>query len=137
MKTYDLILIGTGSGMELVDVMIQSNHHIKVALIDKDTPGGICLTRGCIPSKLLIYPANLVRTVESTHAFGIHAEINRIDFEAVMQRMRSIINRDINAIRNGLSQNENIDYYTEQAEFTAPYTLKVGNETIASSKLAT
>jgi mycothione reductase len=132
MKTYDLILIGTGSGMELVDVMIQSNHHIKVAVIDKDTPGGICLTRGCIPSKLLIYPANLVRTVESTHAFGIHAEINRIDFEAVMQRMRSIINRDINAIRNGLSQNENIDYYTEQAEFTAPYTLKVGNETIAS-----
>jgi mycothione reductase len=132
MKTYDLILIGTGSGMELVDVMIQSNNHIKVAVIDKDTPGGICLTRGCIPSKLLIYPANLVRTVESTHAFGIHAEIERIDFEAVMQRMRSIINRDINAIRNGLSQNKNIDYYTEQAEFTAPYALKIGNETIAS-----
>jgi mycothione reductase len=132
MKTYDLILIGTGSGMELVDAMIQSNHHIKVAVIDKDTPGGICLTRGCIPSKLLIYPANLVRTVESTHTFGIHAEIKRIDFEAVMQRMRGIINRDINAIRNGLSQNKNIDYYTDPAEFTAPYTLKVGNETITS-----
>ena len=132
MKTYDLILIGTGSGMELVDVMLQSNHRIKVAVIDKDTPGGICLTRGCIPSKLLIYPAHLVRTVESTHAFGIHAEIKRIDFELVTQRMRSIINRDINAIRNGLSQNKNIDYYTERAEFIAPYTLKVGNETIAS-----
>lgn len=132
MKTYELILIGTGSGMEIVEVMTQNNHDIKVAVIDKDTPGGICLTRGCIPSKLLIYPANLVRTIESTHSFGIHTEIKRIDFEAVMQRMRSVIDRDINAIRNGLSQTKNMDYYPDSAEFIAPYTLKVGNETITS-----
>jgi mycothione reductase len=132
MKEYDLILIGTGSGMEIVEAMIQNTPNIKVAVIDKDTPGGICLTRGCIPSKLLIYPADIVRTVEESSEFGIHAEITRIDFKAVMERMRSIINRDINAIRRGLSQSKNIDYYTEQAEFTASSTLKVGNDTITS-----
>ena len=135
MKTYDLILVGTGSGMELVEAMIQSKPDIKVAVIDKDAPGGICLTRGCIPSKLLIYPADLVRTVEKSREFGIQAEIKRIDFEAIMERMRSIINRDINIIRNGLSSSKNIDFYTDQAEFTAPYTIKVGNETITSKTI--
>jgi mycothione reductase len=82
--------------------MIQNNPRIKVAVIDKDEPGGICLTRGCIPSKLLIYPADLVRTVEKSREFGIHAEITSIDFEAIMERMRSIINRDINIIRDSI-----------------------------------
>jgi mycothione reductase len=135
MKEYDLILIGTGSGMELAEAMIQNKPDMKVAVIDKDEPGGICLTRGCIPSKLLIYPADIVRTVEKSKGFGIHTEIKRIDFEAVMKRMRSIINRDINIIRNGLSQTKNIDYFTDQAEFTAPYIIKVGNETLTSKKI--
>ena len=84
MKEYDLILIGTGSGMEIVEAMLQNNHEIKVAVIDKDEPGGICLTRGCIPSKLLIYPANIVRTVEKSIEFGINTEIKSIDFKAVL-----------------------------------------------------
>ena len=121
--------------MELVDAMIQNKPDIKVAVIDKDAPGGICLTRGCIPSKLLLYPADIVRTVEKSREFGIHTEIKKIDFKVVMERMRSIINRDINMIRKGLSKSENIDYYTNQAEFSAPYTLKVGNETITSKMI--
>jgi mycothione reductase len=132
MKEYDVILIGTGSGMEIVDAMVQSQPETKAAVIDKDRPGGICLTRGCIPSKLLIYPANIVRTIERSPEFGIHADLKRIDFQAVMDRMRSIINRDISAIRNGLSTSKNIDYYASEAEFTAPYTLKVEDETITS-----
>jgi len=135
MKSYDLILIGTGSGMEVVAAMTQENPNLRVAVIDKDAPGGICLTRGCIPSKLLIYPASVVRTVEKSREFGINTEIKSIDFKAVMARMRSIIDRDVNVIRNGISQAKNIDYYTEQAEFTAPYTIKVGKETITSKMI--
>jgi dihydrolipoamide dehydrogenase len=115
--------------------MTQENPNLHVAVIDKDAPGGICLTRGCIPSKLLIYPASVVRTVEKSHAFGIHTDIKRVDFKAVMTRMRSIVDRDVNSIRNGISQAKNITYYNEQAEFTAPYTIKVGKETITSKMI--
>ena len=135
MKKYDLILIGTGSGMEIVAAMTQENPNLRVAVIDKDAPGGICLTRGCIPSKLLIYPASVVRTVEKSREFGIHSEIKSIDFKAVMKRMRSIIDRDVTLIRKGLSQSKNIDYYTEQAEFTAPYIIKVGKEILNSEMI--
>jgi mycothione reductase len=135
MERYDLILIGTGSGMEVVDAMTQKNPNLRVAVIDKDEPGGICLTRGCIPSKLLIYPASLVRIIEKSRNFGIHTDIKRIDFKEVIVRMHHIIDKDVSMIRNGISQAKNIDYYKEQAEFTAPYTIKVGNETITSKMI--
>jgi len=135
MKQYDLISIGTGSAMSVVEAMIQDNPQIKVAVIDKDEPGGICLTRGCIPSKLLLYPAELVRTVEKARTFGIDSEIKQIDFKKVMDRMRNIIYEDINRIRQGLSHSKNVDYYSEVAEFVSPYTLKVGDETITAKMI--
>ena len=135
MKTYDLIVIGSGSAMEIVNAMLQENQSMKVAIIDKDEPGGICLTRGCIPSKILLYPAELVRTIDRAGEFGIDVSVKRIDFAEVMERMKNFINKDINAIRQGLSNSKNIDYYPTSAEFTAPYTLKVGGNNITSKMI--
>ncbi len=129
MKEYDLVVIGTGSAMNLVDPMIQGNSDIRIAVIDKDEPGGICLTRGCIPSKLLLYPAELVRTLEDGKDLGVSADW-KVDFPFVMARMRRLIGADIDSIRKGLSSSPNIDYYHSAAEFVAPYTMKVNGEEI-------
>ncbi len=130
MKEYDLIVIGTGSGMNYVSSIIGRNPGFKVAVIDKDDPGGICLTRGCIPSKLLLYPAELVRTIETGVKFGIDVQIRDIDFKSVMKRMDNIISQDIKNIRQALTRDPGLDYYNNIAEFVSPYTMKVGNETI-------
>jgi dihydrolipoamide dehydrogenase len=135
LKEYDLITIGTGSAMAVVNAIMQDNPDIKVAVVDKDEPGGICLTRGCIPSKILLYPAELIRNVERTGMFGIDVEMKRIDFVKVMDRMRELIGREINMIREGLSHSKNLDYYPGTAEFVAPYTLKVGDETVKSNMI--
>jgi len=134
-KEYDLISVGTGSAMNIVGAMIRENPKMKTAVIDKDEPGGICLTRGCIPSKILLYPAELVRTIGKAREFGIEVDIKKIDFERVMERMRTLIYKDINMIRQGLSRSKNIDYYPTVAEFVGPYTLKVGDETITSKMI--
>src|SRR5215210_7644301 len=135
MKEYDLISIGTGSAMHVVDAMLQTNPNLRVAVIDKDEPGGICLTRGCIPSKLLLYPAEMVRTIEKANEFGIDIQLHKIDFNKVMERMRHHVNEEINMIRNGLSESQNIDYYHDTAEFIEPYTLKVGNDVAIRAKM--
>jgi len=135
LKEYDLIVVGTGSAMDIVNALLQTNPRVKVAVIDKDEPGGICLTRGCIPSKILIYSAELVRTIENASEFGVDVEVKKIDFPKVMQRMRNMIYTEINMIRKGLSSTENIDYYPSLAEFVSPYTLKVGNDTITSKTI--
>lgn len=118
--------------MSIADAAISESPDLKVAVIDKDDPGGICLTRGCIPSKLLIYPADIVRLIQKSNEFGINAQIKKIDFRQIMSHMRSIIKKDIDAIKSGLKNSKNIDYYSTQAEFTAPYTLKVENQLITS-----
>lgn len=137
MKEYDLIIIGSGSATNLLDVVLNENPNAKIAIIDKDKPGGICLTRGCIPSKILLYPAELVRLIEEARKLGVDAEIKKIDFAKIMDRMRSLIGKDIDSIRNGLSNSENIDYYHDTAEFVSPYTFKIlgSGETIHSKMI--
>jgi mycothione reductase len=134
-KEYDLIIIGSGSATNLLDPLISKNPEIKIAVIDKDETGGICLTRGCIPSKILLYPAELVRDIKEAKDLGVHAEINNIDFLKIMERMRSLIGNDVESIRQGLSSSENIDYYQSPAEFVSPYTMKVAGETITAKKI--
>jgi mycothione reductase len=135
LKKYDLIVIGTGSGMNYVGSIIEKNPDFRVAVIDKDEPGGICLTRGCIPSKLLLYPAELIRTIGTAVKFGIDVTLKNIDFNYIMDKMRSNISGDIESIREGLSGDPKVDYYHDTAEFISPYTMKVGNETITSKMI--
>jgi mycothione reductase len=135
MREYDLISIGTGSAMSVVDAVLTQNPSARAAVIDDGPPGGICLTRGCIPSKLLIYPAEVIRTIEGAEQFGIEASVKRVRFDRVMERMRGLIGGDIARIRQGLSSSPQIDYYPTTAEFVAPYTLRVGQETIRAPKI--
>ena len=121
--------------MNIVDPMIEGNPKIRIAVIDKDEPGGICLTRGCIPSKIMVYPAELVRTLDEAAALGLDVEIKNVSYEKIMKRMRSLIDKDIESIREGLSNSDNIDYYHAQAEFVAPYRMKVEGETISGQMI--
>jgi mycothione reductase len=132
MKEYDAIAVGTGSAMNIVGAMIQENPQIRIAVIDKDEPGGICLTRGCIPSKMLLYPAELIRTITKAKRFGIDVNVKAINFETIMSRMHKTIQEDIDRIRLGLTHSQNVDYYSSPAEFVGPYTLKVNNQTITA-----
>ncbi len=135
MQEYDLIVIGSGSGMNYVGSMLDSNPDMKVAVVDRNRPGGICLTRGCIPSKMLLYPAELIREIERSEQFGIDVEIKDVNFVAVMERMRSAIDTDMKLIRNSLKKNSRIDLFETTAEFIEPYVLKVGNELITARSI--
>jgi len=135
MKTYDLIIIGTGSAMNVVQPYLDENRKARIAVIDKDPPGGICLTKGCIPTKLLVYPADLVREAETAGEFGIELKISRIDFKRIMQRMRSLVQPEIDSIRKGLTEDPNIDYYPAAAEFVGPHQLKLPDQLITAKTI--
>lgn len=135
MKEYDIIAIGTGSAMNIVSTLIETNPDIKVAVVEKDDVGGICLTRGCIPSKMLLYPAELVRKIKDAEKFGIDVEIKSIDFEGIMRRTRQNIRHEIEMIERGLKSSPNIDLYQTAGEFIDDYTMKVGDEIIKGDKI--
>ncbi|MHC4458590.1 MAG: dihydrolipoyl dehydrogenase [Planctomycetota bacterium] len=135
MKTYDIIAIGTGSAMNLIEPVLESFQDIKIAVIDKDPPGGICLTKGCIPTKILVYPAEILRMLEGIRNLGLDISVNKINFQKIMKRMRSIVMPEIKNIRYALTHNEHIDYYPAAAEFVGPYQLRIKNEVITAKTI--
>lgn len=135
MIEYDIVSIGTGSAMNIVNELIKSDKDYKIAVIDKDRPGGICLTRGCIPSKMLLYPAEVVNRIRESDRFGIDAKIKNVNFKKIMNDMRKDINNEIERINNALSNSGELDFYDQQAEFVGERTIKVGNSVIKGDKI--
>jgi dihydrolipoamide dehydrogenase len=130
MKHYDLIIIGTGSGMNLVQPYLESHPGAKIAVIDKDPPGGICLTKGCIPTKMLVYPAEVVRQLEEAADLGIEVRIEKIHFGKILQRMHRAVGPEIESIRRNLMAARDVDYFPHPAEFTDRYRIRVDGKEI-------
>ncbi|MGM0787380.1 MAG: FAD-dependent oxidoreductase, partial [Thermodesulfobacteriota bacterium] len=72
--TYDVIVIGSGSGMLAVENAVEAG--LRTALVDMGPAGGTCLNLGCIPSKMLIAAADRVMEIREADRFGISAEIS-------------------------------------------------------------
>ena len=80
MKKYDVIVVGSGGGAKIVSPAARLG--FKVACVEKDALGGTCLNRGCIPSKMLIHPADIALHIKDASKFDIHNNpAFSVDFE--------------------------------------------------------
>ncbi|MGI6085279.1 MAG: dihydrolipoyl dehydrogenase family protein [Acetivibrionales bacterium] len=122
MKKFDIIVIGSGSGLMVIEAALSVG--LKCAIIEKSKFGGTCLTKGCIPSKVLVYPADLIRESEKSHRVGISFNKPSIDWNKISERMWDQINHSI-IIENSLVQVENLQVYKGTAEFTGKKSLRV------------
>ena len=73
MKHYDLIIIGSGSGLMVLEAALAKG--LSCAIVERSKFGGTCLTKGCIPSKMLVYPADLIRDAEQASRIGVQLEL--------------------------------------------------------------
>jgi len=133
MKNYDVIVIGSGAGSGIVDNAL--SHGLKVALIDRGPLGGTCLNVGCIPSKMLIFPADRIVEIQEAQKLGIKAEIKDIDFHWVMERTREYVEKNRSAIQTNITKNQGLDYYPETGQFVDDYTMQVGKQKIKGEKI--
>jgi dihydrolipoamide dehydrogenase len=109
MSNYDAIVIGSGCGALIADAAASRGY--KTALIDKGPLiGGTCLNWGCIPSKMLIYTADRIVEIEEARKLGIEAEVKKIDFHSIMERMRKSRQESQVHIREGMKEQKNLDY---------------------------
>jgi dihydrolipoamide dehydrogenase len=133
MKQYDVIVIGSGAGSLIVDEALAKG--LKVALVDKGPLGGTCLNLGCVPSKMLIYPADRIVEIQEASKLGIVAEIKSIDFASIMERMRKSRLESQTYIRKGMTESEKFDFYEREAHFVEDYTMEVNGETMRGKKI--
>ena len=92
MKKYDLIIIGGGPG-GYVAAIRAAQLNKKVALVESEHLGGICLNWGCIPTKSLLKNAEVLELVKDSKKYGIDITDYSVNWEKVIKRSRDIANR--------------------------------------------
>ena len=124
MKRYDVIVIGSGGGGKITSPCARLG--LKVACIEKQALGGTCLNRGCIPSKMLIHPADVAVEIKQARKFDI---LNNpqfdVDFKRLITRISDTVDMDSAKIKAGYERNPNIDFYPSEAKFISNKIIRV------------
>src|SRR5208283_35016 len=92
MERFDVIVIGSGSGMLVASAAVEQG--LRVALVEHGKMGGTCINVGCVPSKMLIYPSDVIAAINSAGKLGVHATVESVDFNNVLTRMHELVNED-------------------------------------------
>jgi len=128
-RTFDLIVIGAGSGLNVIP------SKGKTALIDKGPMGGTCLNRGCIPSKIIIHSADVAETITNSSKFGIKSKISKINFSQITSRATRLSSHESKDIEKNIRSMKNITLFKGKAKFIGNKTIKVGNDIITANKI--
>ncbi|PCJ92528.1 MAG: pyridine nucleotide-disulfide oxidoreductase [Porticoccaceae bacterium] len=130
-KSFDtnMVVIGAGSA-GLVSSYIAAAVKAKVTLVEKNKMGGDCLNTGCVPSKALIRAARTVKEISQAQQLGIHVGELKIDFSAVMGRVRAVIRE--------IEPHDSVERYSAlgvdciqgEATIVSPWEVKVDGKSI-------
>ncbi len=88
-EQYDLIVLGSGPG-GYVSAIRAAQLGMKVAIVEREKLGGICLNWGCIPTKALLRTAEIYHYLENASDYGLVAEKPGFDLEKVVKRSRTV-----------------------------------------------
>jgi dihydrolipoamide dehydrogenase len=133
MKHFDVLVVGSGSGMMIADAAVNSGK--TVAVVEMAKLGGTCLNVGCIPSKMVIYPADMVNQIRHAEQLGIKVTIDEIDFPFIMKRTKEFVEHDRHPMEDAITQIEGLSFYPVQGEFIDDYTMQVGDEVIKADTI--
>jgi dihydrolipoamide dehydrogenase len=134
MKQYDLIVIGAGGGTKIASPAARMGH--KVAIIEKEDLGGTCLNRGCIPSKMLIHPSNVLEQVKNLGKYNIEHEGSfKVDFSTLVQHISDTVDAESASIEETYAKIDTLDHYDGAATFINDTTICVNGEELTAPKI--
>jgi len=124
-KHFDIVIVGSGAGLMVMEAALSKG--LRCAIVEKAKFGGTCLTKGCIPSKMLVYPADFIREAEESARVGIRTARPEIDWDAISKRMWEQI--DFNkSIETSLQNIPNLTVYKGIGAFTGPNNMCISRE---------
>ena len=123
---FDLVVVGAGSG-GYAAARTTRDLGATVAMVDRGPLGGLCILRGCMPSKTLIATGDMAHEIRHAHELGVHSSEPSVDFTAVMARKRAIIQGFTDYRVAGI---ETFPVFHGEASFESPHRLRVGADVL-------
>lgn len=134
MKEYDVLVIGAGGGLKIA--LHAARMGLKTALVEQEAIGGTCLNRGCIPSKMLIYPGMLLEGIRRAGRINIHGtEKATLQFPQLVRRIAATVDEMEAGRRQQVEQTANLDFYPEHGEFCSDRILRAGGEELTAKRI--
>ena len=119
-------MIGSGSGNVVVP---EDRGAGPVAIIESGPFGGTCINRGCIPSKILAYTADVAAGVRAAPGFGIGAAVTEVDWPAIRDRTYARVDRTSARGRRGRAESDRVTLFEGRARFAGPHELVIDGDT--------
>ncbi|MDF3382772.1 MULTISPECIES: dihydrolipoyl dehydrogenase [Sulfitobacter] len=116
-KSFDLIVIGAGPG-GYVAAIRGAQLGLKVAVVERENLGGICLNWGCIPTKALLRSAEVFHLMHRAKDFGLAADKIDYDLAAVVKRSRGVAKQMEGGVKHLLKKNK-VDVFMGEASIPA------------------
>ncbi|HQN74865.1 MAG TPA: dihydrolipoyl dehydrogenase [Bacillota bacterium] len=136
MKNYDVIIIGSGPG-GYVAAIKAGQKNLKVAIIEKEAIGGVCLNWGCIPTKSLLKSAKVYNEIINAKEYGIDIdsyENIRPNWSSIVKRKDRIVRRLTGGVKMLLEKN-NVDIYNGEGEILNKNEVKVNDEILKTKNI--
>ncbi|MCU0104592.1 dihydrolipoyl dehydrogenase [Acholeplasma vituli] len=132
---FDIIILGGGPG-GYVAAIKGAQLGFKVALIEKDTVGGVCLNEGCIPTKTLLKSAKVLRLIKNSASYGIKVDVATIsyDYQDVLSRKSKVVKTLTEGVK-GLLKKNGVTVISGFGEVINRTTVVVNNETYTTKHL--
>ncbi len=125
-RQFDVTVIGSGPG-GYVAAIRAAQLGMKVALVERDKLGGVCLNWGCIPSKALLKSAELFTALRKSEEFGISAKEVTYDFGKIIARSRGVADRISKGVEYLMKKNK-IEVIPGTAKLTNRTTVEVSRD---------
>ena len=122
-QQYDAIVIGTSQGGRFLPIELARAGQ-KVALIERDQLGGVCVNTGCTPTKTMVASARLAYQARRAAEYGVRLGPISVDLEAVRERKRAMVAGARENYASRLAQN-GLDLIEGEARFTGPQTVEI------------
>lgn len=133
MKTYDIVVIGAGSG-GLVAALDANRRGAKVAMLEKNKIGGECTHSGCVPSKALINVAKHYRAIEENPEIGLPTFdiADHFKFSDAMEHVKSVVDGIYEHEKPEIFEKAGIDVFVHSsgAKFLDAYTVQIGDDVL-------
>src|SRR5919198_5884466 len=89
-SAFDVVIVGGGPGGYPAAIRA-AQYGLRVALIEKERAGGVCLNWGCIPTKAMLRSAEVLETLQHSQDYGVLADNVRLDYPAVLKRKDAVV----------------------------------------------
>ncbi|MDB5101230.1 MAG: lpd [Cyanobacteria bacterium RYN_339] len=131
---YDLAVLGAGSAGYWA-AKTGAKLGAKTALVDPGPLGGLCILRGCMPSKALLRSSEVLHLAQHAHEVGVLVKDVGYDFAKIMERKAHWVEEFAKYRREGILSQNGFDFIHAPGKFIDAHTLQVGDRHITASKI--